>query len=158
VGLHGYEQALRAFRNQIIQRQLRETKVTLPWCRIGDMNGSYVFVHGKLLHRGAGARDEMNVLSWRTFSDVRVEICKDLTSRCALYMYSRLLPCLYLLYYDLESATGALVSSVPQQANLFPRADLSARLGIIVLDTEAWQCFSTSTPLEEEQTLAPRIR
>jgi hypothetical protein len=56
--------------------------------------------------RGAGARDEMNVLSWRTFSDVRVEICKDQTSRCALYMYSRLLPCLYLLYYDLESATG----------------------------------------------------
>jgi hypothetical protein len=60
VGLHGYEQALRAFRNQIIQRQLRETKATLPWCRIGDMNGSYVFVHGKLLHSGRGRsrRDE----------------------------------------------------------------------------------------------------
>jgi hypothetical protein len=115
----------------------------------------YAFVHGRLLHRVAGARDEINVVSWRTFSDVRVEICKDQTSRCALYMYGRLLPCLYLVYYDLEAPRGPRYRVYPK---LFPRADLSTGLGVIALDAEAWQCFSSSTRLEEEKPPAPRIR
>jgi hypothetical protein len=79
------------------------------------MNGSYVFVHGRLLHRVAGARDETNVVSWRTFSEVRVKICKDQMSRCALCMYVQLLPCLYLVYYDLEAPRGPWYCLYPNE-------------------------------------------